>query len=375
MSAARADSRRRRATRDGEDRQRAERDEGNHRPAHHRRGLLAALITLAVLAALIVLAAANLDVAAVGHAMGHLNAGWTVLALALMAGAFYARAESWFAVLGVALPRAQLNRGIVRRALLIGMAGSSVAPGRLGEGARAWMVARRLEQPAARTFATVLGTVVSQTFLNLLALGLLAIAAVLDSSLARARVAAIATVVVLPTALIALIALGPKLMQALAGARATWLRRAGSWTLKQLLRFRRGLEVFRRPLPALHATATQLSAWGLQLAACYVVMLALGLGHRANLAAAAAVLLAVNVTAIVPATPSNVGVFQAACIAVLHPFGIEANHALAYGIILQAVEVFDALALGIPALLREGLPWAELRSQVQSRLAEAGAER
>jgi phosphatidylinositol alpha-mannosyltransferase len=60
---------------------------------------------------------------------------------------------------------------------------------------------------------------------------------------------------------------------------------------------------------------------------------------------------------------------------VLHPFGIEANHALAYGIILQAVEVFDALALGIPALLREGLPWAELRSQVQSRLAEAGAER
>jgi phosphatidylinositol alpha-mannosyltransferase len=99
------------------------------------------------------------------------------------------------------------------------------------------------------------------------------------------------------------------------------------------------------------------------------------LGHRANWAAAAAVLLAVNITAIVPVTPSNVGVFQAACIAVLHPFGIEANHALAYGLVLQAVEVFDAVALGIPALLREGLPWRELRRQARTRLEEAKSER
>jgi uncharacterized membrane protein YbhN (UPF0104 family) len=87
------------------------------------------------------------------------------------------------------------------------------------------------------------------------------------------------------------------------------------------------------------------------------------------------VLLAVNVTAIVPVTPSNVGVFQATCIAVLHPFGIEANRGLAYGLVLQAVEVFDALALGIPALLREGLPLGELRRQASRRLEEARSER
>ena len=39
--------------------------------------------------------------------------------------------------------------------------------------------------------------------------------------------------------------------------------------------------------------------------------------HHAGLAAAAAVLFAVNVTAAVPVTPSNLGVFQAACVAVL----------------------------------------------------------
>ncbi len=48
-----------------------------------------------------------------------------------------------------------------------------------------------------------------------------------------------------------------------------------------------------------------------------MLLVALGLDDRAGLGAAAAVLFAVNVTAVLPATPSNVGVFQAACVAVL----------------------------------------------------------
>jgi phosphatidyl-myo-inositol alpha-mannosyltransferase len=138
------------------------------------------------------------------------------------------------------------------------------------------------------------------------------------------------------------------------------------------VRGREGLAVFRKPLPALHATASQLTAWALQWLACYATMLALGLPGHANLAAAAAVLLAVNLTAIVPLTPSNVGVFQAACIAVLHPFGVDASRALAYGLTLQAVEIFDALVLGGFALLREGLQWSDLRRQARDRLDQAG---
>ena len=37
--------------------------------------------------------------------------------------------------------------------------------------------------------------------------------------------------------------------------------------------------------------------------------------------------------------------------------------ALAYGVILQAVEMATAAALGVPALLREGLTWSDLRTQ------------
>ena len=73
-------------------------------------------------------------------------------------------------------------------------------------------------------------------------------------------------------------------------------------------------------------------------------------------------LLAVNVTAAVPATPSNVGVFQAACVAVLTgAYGVSTADALGYGIVLQAVEIATAVVMGMPALLNEGLSWREVR--------------
>ena len=71
-------------------------------------------------------------------------------------------------------------------------------------------------------------------------------------------------------------------------------------------------------------------------------------------------LFAVNVTAVLPLTPSNLGVFQAACVAVLTgAYGVSAADALGYGIILQAVEIATAVVMGAPALVKEGLSWRE----------------
>ena len=68
-----------------------------------------------------------------------------------------------------------------------------------------------------------------------------------------------------------------------------------------------------------------------------------------------------------PATPSNIGVFQLAVISVLTTgFGVGAADALAYGVILQAVEIATAVALGLPALVREGLTWSDMRLRALS---------
>ena len=95
---------------------------------------------------------------------------------------------------------------------------------------------------------------------------------------------------------------------------------------------------------------------------CYLLLVALGLDTQAGFGAAAAVLFAVNVTAVLPVTPSNLGVFQAACVAVLTgAYGVSAADALGYGIILQAVEIATAVIMGAPALVKEGLSWREVR--------------
>jgi phosphatidylinositol alpha-mannosyltransferase len=57
-----------------------------------------------------------------------------------------------------------------------------------------------------------------------------------------------------------------------------------------------------------------------------------------------------------------VGVFQAACAAVLiGGYHVSAPEAIAYGIVLQAVELASALIMGLPALVNEGLSWREVR--------------
>jgi phosphatidylinositol alpha-mannosyltransferase len=128
-----------------------------------------------------------------------------------------------------------------------------------------------------------------------------------------------------------------------------------------LVQVRDGLRVFRRPRLGGTAAVAQLSAWAVQWMSCYVLLVALDLDDRAGIGAAAAVLFAVNVTAVLPATPSNIGVFQAACVAVLGAYGVGHADALAYGIILQAVEMATAVVMGAPALVKEGLSWREVR--------------
>jgi phosphatidylinositol alpha-mannosyltransferase len=95
---------------------------------------------------------------------------------------------------------------------------------------------------------------------------------------------------------------------------------------------------------------------------CWLLLMALGLDSRAGIAGAAAVLFAVNVTAVVPVTPANVGVFQAACVAVLAgAYHVSTPDAIAYGIVLQVVELATALVMGLPALVNEGLSWRDVR--------------
>ena len=290
---------------------------------------------------------------------------WVLIALGLFSTSMFLRAVSWFHIVRAAIPDRPVKRRTILSATSIGVLMSATLPARLGEPSRALIVARRIGR-MRESLPVVAGTLVSQTLLNLLALFLLAVVVVGSNDILRGHEGVLLLVSILPVGLALAVLVLPSLLEAGRrfgfgggqGAIARWMREA----VAALVRLRKGLHVFRQPRRAAWATSAQLAAWGLQLLGAFALLMAMNLDHRAGIGAAAAVLFAVNVTAVLPATPSNVGVFQLAVITVLTgAYGVPAASALGYGLILQAVEVVTAVLFGLPALIREGVSWRDVR--------------
>jgi phosphatidylinositol alpha-mannosyltransferase len=291
------------------------------------------------------------------------NLVWVLIACALMASSLFFRAASWYWIVRAALPNRPVRRRDVTSATMIGVLMSATLPARLGEPARAMTLARRTGR-MRETFPVLLGTLVSQTMLNLVALVLLGAIIVSSTDLFHSSTEKLFVFSFVPLVLLVVVLVGPALMRRNGNGR---LARIGAAMHRALLQVRAGLAVFRTPRRGGLAAAAQLGAWAIQLASCWALLAALGLSSHAGIGAAAAVLFAVNVTAVIPATPSNIGVFQLAVISVLHTgWNIGTADALAYGVILQAVEIATAVTLGLPSLVREGLTWSDLRVQALS---------
>jgi phosphatidylinositol alpha-mannosyltransferase len=312
-------------------------------------------------AGLAALALERVGLARVAASLVASKPGLVAAGLALMCASMFVRALAWHAILSAAPTWRRAKRRDAMQGTFIGVLMSATLPARLGEPSRALILARRLGR-ARETLPVVLGTMVSQTLLNLLALFILGAVtlsriSVLDHHHSDLMLVALAPLTVLVAVLLAPILIPPAAVSRFRRLQGLLIAARGT-----LLRLRQGLAVFRQPRPAALATVVQLAAWTLQWLSCWLLLMALGLSSQAGADAAAAVLFAVNVTAVIPATPANVGVFQAACVAVLAgAYHVSTPEAIAYGIVLQAVEIAAALIMGLPALLNEGLSWREVR--------------
>jgi phosphatidylinositol alpha-mannosyltransferase len=331
--------------------------------AHVRRVAMAAF-TLGMVA-LAYLALKKIGIASIGQTLINSEPSYVLLGLATMCMAMVMRGFSWHAILQAALPKARIRLGDAIRGTMIGVLMSSTLPARLGEPSRALIIARRTGRPRD-TLPVVLGTVVSQTILNIVALIILGVIMFSSVDFFSGHQNVLLIAAVAPAAMLAFVIIAPIVLRLGTGSKRFSRAQSGLQKAQRALgRVRVGLIVFRRPRLGLAATATQLMAWALQSVSCFFLLMALGLTgghHHVGFAGAAAVLFAVNITAVLPATPANLGVFQAACATVLHSgWHVGWGTGVAYGVILQAVEVATAILLGMPALLREGMSWREVR--------------
>jgi phosphatidylinositol alpha-mannosyltransferase len=298
----------------------------------------------------------------IGHTLIKSSPTFVLLGLVTMCAAMVMRGFSWDAVLRAAIPNNRLKLMDVIRGTMIGVLMSSTLPARLGEPARALVIARRTGKPR-ENFPIVLGTLVSQTVINIVALIILGVVMFSSVDFFSGHQSALYVAAIVPAALLLFVLIAPIVLKyGPGGSRSRRAQRAMRTVTATLGRVRTGLAVFRHVRLGAIATATQLLAWALQWISCFLLLNALGIESHTGLAAAAAVLFAVNITAVVPATPANLGVFQFACATVLSTgWHIGWGTGVAYGVILQAVEVATAILMGTPALLKEGMSWREVR--------------
>ena len=298
----------------------------------------------------------------IANALLSSSPSYVLIGLGVMCAAMAMRAFSWHAILKAALPDARIKLSDAMQGTFIGVLMSSTLPARLGEPSRALVVALRTGRPR-ENLPVVLGTLVSQTLLNIAALAVLGAVMFSSVDLFSGHQTALLVAAIVPLTMLVIVLLAPVVLRhGGPGSRLGRLHILLTQARRAMTRVRAGLAVFRQPRLGAGAALAQFAAWGLQWLSCYFLLVALGLSHQAGVAAAAAVLFAVNITAVLPATPANLGVFQAACAAVLHTgWHVGLGTGVAYGVILQAVEVTTALLMGAPALVKVGMSWREVR--------------
>jgi hypothetical protein len=183
---------------------------------------------------LIVLALSGIGFAGIGRSLSNVHAWWLVAALALNGLSMFLRAVSWQAVLRAALPDVRLRSLVVVRATMIGVLVSALIPGRFGEPARAYLVARRAGD-TARRFPLVLGTVFAQTLINLVALAILAAITIASLALIRGHATALIAAVSVPIAVVALVVAGPALLARAKRSHRAHLSRTVRWLSDQII--------------------------------------------------------------------------------------------------------------------------------------------
>lgn len=316
--------------------------------------------SLALAAGLLYLALRGADLSAVGTAMAEGAWGWFLPFLGITIVSVVLRAWRWGLLLD-ALPerdgREAVGLGVTTASVFIGYLVNYAAP-RLGEVARTANVARR----TATSFSGVLGTVVAERVLDVIALAaVLGGVAVLygdrlEAIWAEASRGVVAQAESLPTALLIAVALVAVALLS-AAAWAVSRRSALRGRLTGLIgTFRDGLLTVLRSGRALSLVGSTIAMW-----VCYALMAdfplrllgiaqANGLGHDD----AWAVMAVGGIGMALPA-PGGTGSFHyATVLALTELFGVAVTPAATYALLVHAAGIVFYSVFGVVSMIVQG---------------------
>lgn len=286
------------------------------------------------------------------HSFDFVSWRWVVAGVALNLVSVLARALSWNTTVRQALPEPHPPVGHVFSGFAVGLLGNAVLPARAGELARVAALRRHVAHGPG-TSATLIGTVFAHRLFDLFPVSFLVLYVLLTAKIPHWAVTGLGVFGLVGVSLLAVAVLSARRT-----GKPVQLDSAG--TLRRLFAMaRQGLAVLRTLPAAVVAILFQTGGWVLQLLAVWAVSRAFDM--HLPLAAAALVLLLMNVATIFPLWPGNIGLLQAAVALPLREYGVGYSTGFAYGLVLQALEMSVGVGVGLVFLAREGLSLGSLR--------------
>src|SRR4051794_11769643 len=287
---------------------------------------------------------------------------WLVPAAATLALGVFLRGVRWRLLFP---PGSRPPLGATLRALLVGTFFNNVLPGRPGEGIRVLT----LHQETGTSRAAALGTAVAERVLDvvvLLALLFVALPWLPPLSwVGRAAVvaAAVGAVVVVVAIVLALwgrrtLARALRPLVRLPGVGSAALDRAAGDLVDGLAALHR----LRVALPALALTTL-----ATLVLACSYWLVTFAFSLDVGFGAGILVMVATNLAMVVPSSPAAIGVFEAATLVALHPYGVDRSEALSYAVVLHALNTLPFIAIGAVLVPRHGVRALRARADRDSR--------
>lgn len=278
----------------------------------------------------------------VWHGLRTSNYWWLVPSFLMLAVTVFVRALRWRFLFS---RETRPGTKPVLLALLIGYFFNNVLPARAGEAARIVVLTRRGGTSGAETAATVvIERVLDVVFLlALLFVTLPWLPEVTWLRPAAVLAVAVATGLAIAIVLLALFEERPLRFALRPLARLPFLSRERVELIAT--NFARGLVSLRSPRLALGAAFWTALGWLTLAVSTWLLMI--GFGIHVSLVGGLFVVVATNLAMILPSSPAAIGVFEAATLVALRPYGISDSQALSYALVLHAMSFIPFVAVGL----------------------------
>ena len=331
----------------------------------NRRTLTQLVLSLVVAGGFLYLAFRNVPLADLVSALERFDLRWLVPAVAISLSLMLLRAWRWQLELR---PLEHVPVGTLWVVCSVAYTAINVLPVRLGEVVRPWLLSRR----SRVTISNVIGNLVIEKTMDSIAIvfyiliGLL-VTRDLPVWVRRGAVFPAVAAVLLAVVVLLLYTKGEPFVD-------RWLGRLFPHRVAAVLtRVTRAIVDGMRILPNTRLLASvavlSIGLWFLPILSSYVIIRAFG--FAVPFTAALIVFIFIGFGTALPNAPGMIGTYQYACVLALGLFGVPQAEALAYGLVLNALQLLTIVAQGVVAWPLAGVTFDDFR-RAKAELAAEG---